>query len=87
MRTCSCRPAASETCCTTPSSRPTPRATAFEGRVDARVLTAVGPPPAHAPRVFVCGPTAFVERVADLLVGLGHDPATIHAERFGPTGG
>jgi ferredoxin-NADP reductase len=59
----------------------------FEGRVDARMLTAVGPPPAQAPRVFVCGPTAFVERVADLLVGLGHDPSTIHAERFGPTGG
>jgi ferredoxin-NADP reductase len=61
--------------------------TGFEGRVDAPMLTAVGPPPAHAPRVFVCGPTAFVERVADLLVGLGHVPATIHAERFGPTGG
>jgi ferredoxin-NADP reductase len=29
----------------------------------------------------------FVEAVADLLVGLGHEPASIHAERFGPTGG
>ena len=29
---------------------------------------------------------AFVERVADLLVALGHAPRAIHAERFGPTG-
>jgi ferredoxin-NADP reductase len=59
----------------------------FERRVDAEMLTAVGPPVADAPRVFVCGPTPFVEAVADLLVGLGHAPAAIHAERFGPTGG
>lgn len=60
--------------------------TGFRGRVDAEMLTAVGPQPALAPRTFVCGPTAFVEHLADLLVALGHDPATIHAERFGPTG-
>jgi len=59
----------------------------FERRVDADMLTAVGPPVADAPRVFVCGPTPFVEAVADLLVALGHAPAAIHAERFGPTGG
>jgi ferredoxin-NADP reductase len=59
----------------------------FEGRVDAAMLTAVGPPVARAPRTFVCGPTPFVEAVADLLVELGHVPAAIHAERFGPTGG
>ena len=51
------------------------------------MLTTVGPGPAERPRAFVCGPTAFVERVADLLVGLGHEPSTIRAERFGPTGG
>jgi ferredoxin-NADP reductase len=59
----------------------------FDGRVDADMLSAVGPAPSDAPRVFVCGPTPFVEAVADLLVGLGHEPAAIHAERFGPTGG
>jgi ferredoxin-NADP reductase len=59
----------------------------FGRRVDAPMLEAVGPPPAEAPRVFVCGPTAFVERAADLLVGLGHSPRAIRAERFGPTGG
>jgi ferredoxin-NADP reductase len=58
----------------------------FARRVDADMLVAVGPDPALRPRSFVCGPTAFVERTADLLVELGHDPATIRAERFGPTG-
>jgi ferredoxin-NADP reductase len=66
-------------------SRP-PGWTGFDRRVDAEMLTAVGPPPHERPRVFVCGPTAFVERAADLLVELGHEPAAIHAERFGPTG-
>jgi len=35
----------------------------------------------------VCGPTGFVEQVADALVELGHAPDAVHAERFGPTGG
>jgi ferredoxin-NADP reductase len=61
--------------------------TGFARRVDAEMLTAIGPGPAGAPRIFVCGPTAFVERAADLLVELGHAAATIRAERFGPTGG
>jgi ferredoxin-NADP reductase len=59
----------------------------FDGRVDADMLRAVGPEPTARPRVFVCGPTAFVEHAADLLVGLGHPPQAIRAERFGPTGG
>ena len=42
--------------------------------------------PAERPPVFVCGPTGVVETVADALVEVGHDPASIHAERFGPTG-
>jgi ferredoxin-NADP reductase len=51
------------------------------------MLADVGPPPQDAPRCFVCGPTPFVERVADLLVAAGYPPHRIHAERFGPTGG
>jgi ferredoxin-NADP reductase len=51
------------------------------------MLDALGPPPGARPHVFVCGPTAFVEHVADLLVAGGHEPGRIHAERFGPTGG
>ena len=58
----------------------------FDRRVDRAMLDAVGPPPAERPHVFVCGPTGFVEAVADALVELGHDPSAIHAERFGPTG-
>ena len=33
-----------------------------------------GWPPDLEPTCYVCGPTPFVETVADLLVGLGHDP-------------
>ena len=29
----------------------------------------------------------FVEAAAEGLVGLGHDPALVKTERFGPTGG
>ena len=36
---------------------------------------------------YVCGPTPFVEAVAEALVTLGHDPRRIKTERFGPTGG
>jgi ferredoxin-NADP reductase len=59
----------------------------FARRVDRDMLVAVGPAPEQQPRIFVCGPTAFVERAADLLVEIGHPPASIRAERFGPTGG
>jgi ferredoxin-NADP reductase len=61
--------------------------TGYARRVDAAMLTEIGPAPAERPHVFVCGPTAFVERAADELVALGHPPRAIHAERFGPTGG
>jgi ferredoxin-NADP reductase len=60
--------------------------TGFARRVDAEMLTAVAPPPSAQPQTFVCGPTPFVEHVADALVALGYGPATIRAERFGPTG-
>ncbi len=44
--------------------------------------------PAHLrPTTYVCGPTGFVELVADHLVRGGHDPRTIRTERFGPSGG
>src|SRR4051794_27865317 len=66
---------------------PPPRWTGFARRVDAEMLIAVGPAPERRPRIFACGPTAFVERAADLLVELGHEPPAIRIERFGPTGG
>ena len=43
--------------------------------------------PERRPRVFVCGPTGFVEGVAQELVALGHDTSRIRTERFGATGG
>jgi ferredoxin-NADP reductase len=61
--------------------------TGYARRVDAGMLAEVGPAPAARPRVYVCGPTPFVEAVAEGLVGIGHDPRAIKTERFGPTGG
>lgn len=61
--------------------------TGYTRRVDAKMLADVGPGPAARPRVYVCGPTLFVEVVAEALVQLGHDPQAIKTERFGPMGG
>ncbi len=59
----------------------------YDRRIDAEMLAEVGPYADERPRAFVCGPTPFVEAVADALVGLGHDPARVKTERFGATGG
>lgn len=59
----------------------------YERRIDRAMLTEVAFPPARGPLTFVCGPTPLVEAVATALVGLGHDPARVKTERFGPTGG
>ena len=67
--------------------RSPPGWTGFARRVDAEMLAEVGWPPERRPRVYVCGPTAFVEAVATDLVALGHDPDRIRTERFGATGG
>jgi ferredoxin-NADP reductase len=61
--------------------------TGYARRVDAAMLAEVAPDPAAMPRVYVCGPTPFVEAAAEALVGLGHAPRAIRTERFGPTGG
>jgi ferredoxin-NADP reductase len=53
------------------------------GRVDEASLSAAVWPPAQSPLVYVCGPTGFVEHVADTLVGLGHDARRVKTERFG----
>jgi ferredoxin-NADP reductase len=56
-------------------------------RVDAEMLSELGPPPDKRPLFYVCGPTPFVESVADLLVGFGHPADRVRTERFRPTGG
>ena len=48
-------------------------------RLDAEQLARFG----LARHVFVCGPTAFVEHATRVLLELGHDAATVRAERFG----
>jgi len=55
-------------------------------RVDRDMLAQHGFQPAEEPQIFVCGPTSFVETVADQLVSLGHGESAIKTERFGPTG-
>jgi ferredoxin-NADP reductase len=59
----------------------------YARRVDADMLATVGPSAAEQPQVYVCGPTPFVEAVAESLVQLGHDPRLVKTERFGATGG
>jgi len=49
--------------------------------------TPTAEPSAVAPRVYVCGPTGFVENAARLLQARGHQSDTIRTERFGPSGG
>jgi len=49
------------------------------------MLEEIAFPPAEQPRIFVCGPTAFVEAASRALVALGHDPARVTTEAFGPT--
>jgi ferredoxin-NADP reductase len=61
--------------------------TGYARRVDAQMLAAVGPGPARLPRIYICGPTPFVETVAEALLQLGHEPHRVKTERFGPTGG
>ena len=57
----------------------------YARRVDRDLLGEVAPE--GLALAFVCGPTPFVESVAEALVDLGHEPARIKTERFGPTGG
>ena len=61
--------------------------TGYSRRIDKEMLEAVAPSPEEQPLAFVCGPTPLVETVATVLVELGHDPAGVKTERFGPTGG
>lgn len=56
-------------------------------RVDREMLAEIAWSPSDDPLAYVCGPTAFVEAVADILVSLGYPPDCVRTERFGPTGG
>jgi ferredoxin-NADP reductase len=64
----------------TPDGWPVPAA-----RITREALEGAVIPAAEEPLVYVCGSTGFVERVADWLVELGHDPRSIRTERYGGT--
>jgi ferredoxin-NADP reductase len=53
------------------------------GRLTAELVRQLTWPAEASPRVFVCGPTPFVETVARWLVAMGHPPGAIRTERFG----
>jgi len=66
--------------------RQPPGWTGHSGRVDPALLAEVAWPAGQDPLAFVCGPTSFVEAVAEGLVGLGYPPQRVKTERFGATG-
>jgi ferredoxin-NADP reductase len=61
--------------------------TGHRGRINKELLVDTCFPPERHPKIYICGPTPFVEDVSRFLVELGHDPLTIKTERFGPSGG
>jgi ferredoxin-NADP reductase len=56
----------------------------YARRVDRQMLSEIA---IDGARTYVCGPTSFVEAVANDLVALGHPASNIRTERFGATGG
>jgi ferredoxin-NADP reductase len=66
---------------TSPEGEPRPT-----GRISIDDLVSYGWAAEQEPTCYVCGPTGFVETVANLLIFLGHDSSKIRTERFGPSG-
>jgi ferredoxin-NADP reductase len=57
--------------------------TGFSGRVSPAMLSQAAWSAGLDPLAFVCGPTSFVETVAQNLIMLGYPPLRIKTERFG----
>jgi ferredoxin-NADP reductase len=68
------------------SRAPAPQTARPPGRVGVGDLAVTGWTPDNSPRVYVCGPTGFVESVTTKLIRQGHRPSAIRTERFGPSG-
>ena len=56
------------------------------GRIDKDLILSATWPSSVAATFYICGPTGFVESVADLLGTVGNRRENIRTERFGPTG-
>jgi ferredoxin-NADP reductase len=56
------------------------------GRISPELLREVSWRPDEHPRIYICGPSGFVEAIAGQLVAAGNDPGRIRTERFGPSG-
>jgi ferredoxin-NADP reductase len=57
----------------------------YARRVDRALIEEIAWPPDERPLAFICGPNGFVEAAAAALVALGHEPARVKTERFGPS--
>jgi len=57
------------------------------GRIDSALIAKATWPSVLASTCYVCGPTAFVESVTELLSASGYERNGIRTERFGATGG
>jgi ferredoxin-NADP reductase len=60
--------------------------TGLHRRIDRAMLEEFSWAPHDRPHMYVCGPTPMVEAVASALVAIGHEPARVKTERFGPSG-
>lgn len=66
------------------TDNPPPSWSGYKRRIDKEMLQEViGPLKNKKPKVFICGPTPFVEAVAKNLKAIGFDPKDIKTERFG----
>ncbi len=61
--------------------------TGHRGRVDGALLGDIAWPADDDALAFVCGPTAFVETIAEGLTMIGYPPQRVKTERFGGPGG
>ncbi len=66
---------------------PSPMWPGRRGRIDRDLLSELASPGTEDLLCFVCGPTPFVEAVADSLVLVGVKARDVKTERFGPTNG
>jgi ferredoxin-NADP reductase len=69
------------------SREPSPTWSGRRGRIDQDLLSELTNALSGDLLCFVCGPTPFVEAMADALVALGLMPDNVKTERFGPTNG